>query len=847
MKYQIKYILFIIIFVSTIKSEEIIIDYEEEKEYNAESFNNNNSTFKIIKTKNLNCLKIEVEGKGKNKDTNHIISFYSEPNSTERNQLSQSLTGKTFMWLIQSQLQNDVYLEIECAETPCDYKLTLENSSDVELFLNEPYTYYVTEDNANMTFRLLSNQTDLNLRSDWKYFVGLWVKGNKEISSTLIEKDEKKSIPFRNYYMLPYPQITEYLLTINAKEGDLINIGLILFRQGADMVILPEIEFINGMEFTGYLRDKERLYIEKKDLKPLKNYYIFENKGIDYVDIANFFGLELKNSEYEDAFYSFQYINNTKYENKGNNIYYPQLDGIYNFKTIEEGTSIGIIPMKPNDNFTYLTYEVLPKNGEIEVSIFNCNNYPLCNINEATKDPEIISSYKSFHISYSKYEYSEDISPISQNQKMLLINCKKGIKRNNNIKNICSAYINMRTDNKEINITNFIKENQPFTRFIRKDNTDKYSFKGTNNPIYLYIETFSGEINVEISPEDDYKKVEIDNKKLYTIPENKNISVTIKGEENSVYTIYDNYNLINNPLKIGSNYLFNLEEDQLFLKYSKEIFDTLDETEDYKYLLGIYPLHCSINVKRIEIEVKNNINLTDDNNFYQEILDSSLSYSLNLSRLSSGNNTEPCLFYLSLFKLENSISTNTGIPLGYNVRQSFRFNKNNGYSLAFSYSLTKLENDLEFSFNLLNKSNYEIIILANNNKIKKETFKDNNKIILTSKQIKDGCGNLISICKIALLIEFTDNKKDSEYTLQININNYLPEKKENDEDDNKLLMILCISGIAILVVIGFIVFIILKTFKKGKELNKEVTQISFQDSEANDRNEENDNIDTLLG
>ena len=35
MKYQIKYILFIIIFVSTIKSEEIIIDYEEEKEYNA--------------------------------------------------------------------------------------------------------------------------------------------------------------------------------------------------------------------------------------------------------------------------------------------------------------------------------------------------------------------------------------------------------------------------------------------------------------------------------------------------------------------------------------------------------------------------------------------------------------------------------------------------------------------------------------------------------------------------------------------------------------------------------------------------------------------------------------------
>ena len=51
----------------------------------------------------------------------------------------------------------------------------------------------------------------------------------------------------------------------------------------------------------------------------------------------------------DDSFYTLQYINSTKYDKKGNNKYYPLFDGIYTIKQIEEGTTIGIIPMKPKD------------------------------------------------------------------------------------------------------------------------------------------------------------------------------------------------------------------------------------------------------------------------------------------------------------------------------------------------------------------------------------------------------------------------------------------------------------------------------------------------------------------
>ena len=76
---------------------------------------------------------------------------------------------------------------------------------------------------------------------------------------------------------------------------------------------------------------------------------------------------------------------------------------------------------------------------------------------------------------------------------MLLINCKKGlILDNNDQRYICTLSINMKTDNRLINNTDFHLALPPYQRFIRKDNVDKYFLKGTNNPIHLHIEKIVG-------------------------------------------------------------------------------------------------------------------------------------------------------------------------------------------------------------------------------------------------------------------------------------------------------------------------------------------------------------------
>ena len=101
---------------------------------------------KIKEIKNYSYLRIIAEGNGQTKETNHIISYYKEKYLKERKQLSQSLNDKTIMWLNKEQITENFYITIECAKKPCSFTLLLEGKNSVELFLNEQYTFYVSEE-----------------------------------------------------------------------------------------------------------------------------------------------------------------------------------------------------------------------------------------------------------------------------------------------------------------------------------------------------------------------------------------------------------------------------------------------------------------------------------------------------------------------------------------------------------------------------------------------------------------------------------------------------------------------------------------------------------------------------
>ena len=109
-----------------------------------------------------NNIKIQIDGA--NPDNNYVISYYKDDSTfTNRNQLSQSLSGKSFMWLNNQQIKNGFYLSVECSDLPCEYSLKVALKEKIEIELGKPYSYYVTEENKETSFIVHGNQTDLEI------------------------------------------------------------------------------------------------------------------------------------------------------------------------------------------------------------------------------------------------------------------------------------------------------------------------------------------------------------------------------------------------------------------------------------------------------------------------------------------------------------------------------------------------------------------------------------------------------------------------------------------------------------------------------------------------------------
>lgn len=206
-------------------------------------------------------LKIIVEGNNNNpKVINHIISYYQDKDCKERKQLSQSLTNKTIMWLNTVQTKNDFYIKVECPKVPCSFILSLKKTKEAELNLNEQYTYYVTEDNQNMRFKLLKSDIE-ETRFD-PPFIRVWGRGNKKVE---VELEESNFEEYYSHFCFDIDSNNfkekEYYWNIKGQVGDLINIGIILFNFVQDYHHDSNYILENGEEVTSFHKEK---YIKLK-------------------------------------------------------------------------------------------------------------------------------------------------------------------------------------------------------------------------------------------------------------------------------------------------------------------------------------------------------------------------------------------------------------------------------------------------------------------------------------------------------------------------------------------------------------------------------------------------------
>lgn len=825
--------------------------------------------YKVLGIKDYPYLSIQVSGEEKI-IINHVISYYQNQDLKERKQLSQSLTSNTIMWLTSQQIEKDFYLTVECAITKCQFTIILNGKESAELNVNEQYTYYVTEQNKQMNFTLLCNNGDFE---EDNTYVAAWTRGNYDINAQLIG-GESESYADNRYYRIKYRNFTNstYILNVNGKEGDLINIGALLYPEYSDNAAIPKLTLQDGVEITGYIQDGLiNLFEINKDEEALGYYYDFNNKINRKSFSFNENRYILESNENEKIFFSFQHIKSTKYDEQGNNKYSPLLDGIYYLKKINKGTTIGLIPMKPEDNFDYLTYEVFPFIGDMRAFIYECDNYPLCHINKDSIAKSIeIQGFQTFYKKFRKDEW-KNISPISKEQKMLLIHCVTGLNGE-----YCISNINMKTNTKYINNTDFFKEFPSRGKFLAKNDIDKFFLQGNDNKKHLFIEIFSGSVEVEIEPEKGLvNKTNNNSYYLYSLNEKEDFNITITAKENAFYMINDNSNIINNKIfYIGSNSLLNLEKDKTIEFEMKDILPMQNINSSYNYFVGINTLECPIKIETTILDDYTGEPITKElsnkTEFFQYIVDSGDKSIIKISQLNNSKKYDNCLLYINAYEYELIYPYADGIPLKNNTAQLFRINLNCNSTLVLSFPITELNDNIYFNFTLFNAKQYNesyiINLMFNDNQDKEEHYINSTKtnITLTSNIIKNNCKNLNSLCKLLLEVhsEITNSTEFKIFSLsnktfnpQIeeddNNKNNTPQdgdktqgNEDDEDDDNKTLIIIIsvVGGVLVIIIIAVVIRLVY-TYNKKKDLNDAVNTVSFQ-KDKNDEDEENG--DTLL-
>ena len=800
--------------------------------YNIKSCLKFNVTFR--KDYDYSYLKINAEGTN---EINRILSYYQQDsNFNDRKQLSQSSTDPTIMWLNKEQIKNNFYFSIECVKYPCDFQIDLIGSNSSKLDIDTQYTYFVSEENKKMVFTIDTNKYIELFNNSDDYIVTIWAKGGQDIRSTLKGKESEDFNSKHIHYRVNFTEFnsTLYYLIIEGKPGDLINIGLLLFKvedSGYDNYLISESIFsYNGKEITGWIQPHEKVVFKMNEyaynLEIPYNLDTNEELPIhaSHDGTEGYFTVELRAYGDEGVFYSYKFLKENDEQQTGHS--YPQSFGFYYSKEIEEGKTIRLMPMKPDSDFKFLTYEVfnLYSEQEISVSIYHCTNYPLCILDNNKDNITKVPNFGLFnYYTYNRREWSKEMS--SKTQNMLLIKCEKGIAFNN--KKLCFIKEDMILDKNTINMNGYNEFNHPLYKYIRKDEENNYFFKGTDNKIYLNVETFSGNISITTNPKEN-QFIGNGNKKLYIFEENKDINITIKGSNNSIYLINDIYPLIYDEhiINSGANYFLNIEKDNELILEPLEFFEYKSDIKKIFYI-GINPLQCKINVSKKK-NGKTDV-LPEKDGFYQEIM-SSLDFKYNISNT---NDTDSCLCYISFYELDK----NTGIILANNNTQSFKFDSNNEF-FNFSYIHTEKEKDFNINFNLINEGKYKINILLNDIIYNQyDNIDSNYSLSLKSDDLNNKCKNFDPLCKIMLNIQSKNNEKES--ILEITINEKESsaddddgnkEKKETkEENDNTILVIIIIIIVVVFLIIIIVALLIFRTYNKNKNLGENIDKTSFQE------------------
>ena len=876
-----KFILLIFLSFQIVNSIDIEKINFEGKEI--ESKIENNSAIKYyrvnIKKGNPNYLRILIQDEDKNSTVNHIISFYQKDSKyIKRKQLSQSLNYETELFLNKGQMGKEFYFTVECDQYPCFYKYIISGKDNIEINLEDrySYTYYVTEETKQMNFKIKGKpESTSNNRIIGENVVTVWAKGNKKIISELNAKNSVKNSEFEAYLVkLEKLDQFEYDFKVKGEVGDLINIGVSFF-DGTYHNFYYNTVSGNIKEFSGFLKKgiKEVNCFKIEKSTPGENnedgFISFTNNNnydVDLMSITTLFGDNryfkrcLSILDADEGFYSFQFIGQN-YENSAN-IYPPQIIGKEYTRYILEGDTIQLIPIKPDYDYTYMTFKVNMGQGKkINAYINSCKTYPLCDVSPETLEKSIkIQSYNSFSISYTKKEIdSFSSSPIAKKQKILLIHCETGSRSYFTAKtkqNFCLIKVNIYTDKNEFYLEPYVSH----YRYIPKNNEDNFIIGLKNNIadyMVMNLELFSGKYSLTLPEKDkkDYEQYNLDKKFLY-IFKDKERSIKIKALENSFYHlnyILKNKYAVDYTFTIGANYLFNLgkkEYENILFAHPNFIEDI--DRQDINMIIDFYPHNCDIQINKTFTsgDQDQSMELVEANGFYQDITDQRQDIRKILPAIFpytiiNKDVSDNCLVDVSYFKYDadNDFSkvSDNGIMLNTNSSKDIFF-PSKDHIIKCAYPHIGKNKTIIIDFEIEKNENYLMNIFLSDEVYKLEYKIENNTsiVIEPSEFANSTCKSKNQICKLSLNIKSQNDEPsslrvmvstigiDDEFEEDIDEDEEEESDEKEDDDDSKLTLVICI--VSIIVGVALIIFLVLYLYKRSnRKLAENISTVSFGD------------------
>ena len=744
---------------------------------------------------------IQVESKSRISSSRQIL-YFSPVNDYKKNrqQMAQEpYKNITNMWIKKQQFQNsgeNLYFMVECIGDDCDYDLNIYGQDYIETNSNFAFRFNIEKNNQEIELRVKNDDNKVNYLVF--YALGDIISLNIKNSNF---SPSKYSSSFGSVIVFERGNNEFYYLEIKAKEGTIITIGgRGVTRNGR----IDKILEINGLETFGYLTQNQL----KEECHPLPDFYnlgrriivndfyitgifsstlleiIFRDNNYkelkkkfvvkDKIILENYkindnekficirFNKDIMSYNLYDTSYILQ-ITNQKHKIGYNNIYSPQIYGRIYPRIIPKGTIAYFTGSKTIYKMSQshlLNYQIISIEGNPQMLIHECTNYPFCKYNNEEFD--IITNIFKPQNNIGMTNYWNTLkainSPIEPEQNVIVVKCNDTEMSGD----FCKFYTIIYNSENIIELV----EKLPFAKSIDKKeiNTFRIDF---SKEIYLYqifidILLVTGDVTVNLMDENNNvitkaRKYYLGNKIYFVLDKqniNNNILVKIQGEINSYYII--DYQIIprkvqekNNYLYSGINYLVSIDSKMMTKKI--KLYKHLLQNNN-PFLVNFYSLNCKLNI--VKNEKYNDKKLNFNKDFYAQDIykdfESEYNYTISISDEDSANYDQPmCMLYVS----GNEISDNQReILLNENYPQKIVFD---GFKkIRYLYLLTNDTRKAGFYINNHNFANYSVKIIydGKENEAKKISMKE--YLFLNKEMIDKNCQS--SLCKIFIEIELLD-------------------------------------------------------------------------------------------